>query len=79
VLAANVVKDLLSHREVLVQGFNELDARFEQKVIALEDAQKRATDAEHELRHASPSALSAVNVKVKNAPNPHLDPTERKR
>jgi hypothetical protein len=32
VLAANVVKDLLAHREVLVQGFNELDLRFEQKV-----------------------------------------------
>lgn len=32
VLAGNVVKDLLAHREVLVQGFNELDTRFEQKV-----------------------------------------------
>ena len=51
-LAANVVKDLLAHREVLVQGFNELDARFEQKVFALEDAQKRAQDAERELRQA---------------------------
>lgn len=52
-LAANVVKDLLAHREVLVQGFNELDVRFEQKVFALEDAQKRALDAERELRQAS--------------------------
>jgi len=33
VLAANVVKDLLAHRDVLVQGFNELDVRFEQKVL----------------------------------------------
>ena len=72
-LAANVVKDLLSHREVLVQGFNELDARFEQKVVALEDAQKRATAAEYELRHAPPSA--AVDAKLENAPFQQLDPT----
>jgi hypothetical protein len=37
VLAANVVKDLLAHREVLVQGFNELDLRYEQMCEQLEE------------------------------------------
>jgi len=35
--------------QVLVQGFNELDIRFEQKVLALEVAEKNVSEAQEQL------------------------------